>query len=69
MTARKSAKKITNFEAFSKDRKRMESDQRNKIRGKLSLRHLEEKPAVKAGTVLGSFKLKSQVNKEQMERF
>lgn len=49
--------KITNFEAFSKDRKQMESDQRNKIRGKLKLKHLEEKTTVKAGTVSGSFKL------------
>lgn len=61
--------KITNFEAFSKDRKQMESDQRNKIRGKLRLKHLEEKTTVKAGTVSGSFKLKSQVNKEQRERY
>lgn len=52
----------------------MDSDQRNKIRGKLSSKHLQEKkkgekkkPAVKVGAVSGGFKLKSQLNKEQME--
>lgn len=73
MKARKSAKQITNLEAFLKDRKQMDSDQRNKIRGKLSSKHLQEKkgkkkkPAVKVGAVSGGFKLKSQLNKEQME--
>lgn len=52
MKARKSAKQITNFEAFLKDRKQVDSDQRNKIRGKLSSKHLQEKKkktAVKVG--------------------
>lgn len=51
MKARKSAKQITNFEAFLKDRKQVDLDQRNKIRGKLSSKHLKEKKktAVKVG--------------------
>lgn len=42
--ARKSAKQITNFEDFSKARNEAESDQRNKIRGKLSSKHSRKKP-------------------------
>lgn len=58
MKARKSAKRITNFETFLKDRKQVDSDQRYKIRGKLSSKHLQEKKAaVKVGAVSGGFKL------------
>lgn len=53
MKARKSAKQITKFEAFLKDRKQVDSDQRNKIRGKLSSKHLQEKKKKKTAVKVG----------------
>lgn len=62
MKARKSAKQFTNFEDFLKDRKQVESDQRNNIGGKLNSKHLQKKTAVETGAVSGSFKLRSQLS-------
>lgn len=59
MKARKSAKQFTNFEDFSKDRKQVKSDQRNKTEGKLNSKYLQKRNCWKVGTVSESFKLKS----------
>lgn len=59
MKARKSAKQLTNFEDFSKDRKQVKSDQRNKTGRKLNSKYLKKRNCWKVGAVSESFKLKS----------